>query len=202
MSANDIYILQRTYEEKLMNKYEKEYNLKEELIIDYMVYEMAKMLNDLQKIDQSATFIAQLNELITLIFMYKDIHQILGMVHQFKESSSVIIMEKKEQLGKLHLDMYQYLEGLMIQGKKDKFLRETLSNDVILRLPEYTSFLRMSKSSESYRLNLFSSSRYAVCFPSADPSFSVRYQFTRISAPFSIASAPRSGRCLKSPYFP
>lgn len=110
----------------------KYYTNKEELIIDYMVYEMTKMLNDLQKIDQSATFIAQLNELITLIFMYKDIHQILGMVHQFKESSSAIIMEKKEQLEKLHLDMYRYLEGLMIQGKKDKFLRETLSNDVIL----------------------------------------------------------------------
>lgn len=110
----------------------KYYTNKEELIIDYMVYEMTKMLIDLQKIDQSTTFIAQLNELITLIFMYKDIHQILGMVHQFKESSSTIIMEKKEQLGKLHLDMYRYLEGLMIQGKKDKFLRETLSNDVIL----------------------------------------------------------------------
>lgn len=110
----------------------KYYPNKEELIIDYMVYEMTKMLIDLQKIDQSATFTAQLNELITLIFTYKDIHQILGMVHQFKESSSAMIMEKKEQLEKLHLDMYQYLEGLMVQGKKEKVLRDTLSNDVIL----------------------------------------------------------------------
>ena len=110
----------------------KYYPNKEELIIDYMVYEMTKMLIDLQKIDQSATFSAQLNELITLIFTYKDIHQILGMVHQFKESSSAMIMEKKKQLEKLHLDMYQYLEGLMVQGKKEKVLRDTLSNDVIL----------------------------------------------------------------------
>ncbi|MEK3799596.1 TetR/AcrR family transcriptional regulator [Peribacillus sp. FSL H8-0477] len=110
----------------------KYYPNKEELIIDYMVYEMTKMLIDLQKIDQSATFTAQLNELITLIFTYKDIHQILGMVHQFKESSSAVIMEKKKQLEKLHLDMYQYLEGLMVQGKKEKVLRDTLSNDVIL----------------------------------------------------------------------
>ena len=110
----------------------KYYPNKEELIIDYMVYEMTKMLIDLQKIDQSATFTAQLNELITLIFTYKDIHQILGMVHQFKESSSAVIMEKKKQLEKLHLDMYQSLEGLMVQGKKEKVLRDTLSNDVIL----------------------------------------------------------------------
>ena len=110
----------------------KYYPNKEELIIDYMVYEMTKMLIDLQKIDQSATFTAQLNELITLIFTYKDIHQILGMVHQFKESSSAVIMEKKKQLEKLHLDMYQYLEGLMVQGKNEKVLRDTLSNDVIL----------------------------------------------------------------------
>ncbi|MGE6613848.1 TetR/AcrR family transcriptional regulator [Peribacillus sp. NPDC076916] len=109
----------------------KHYMNKEELIIDYMVSEMEKILSDLQEIDSTADFPSQLDQLLTLIFAYSDIHQILGMAHQIQENSSDISM-KKNQLQKLHLDMYSQLQSLINLGKRENLLSEKLPNDVIL----------------------------------------------------------------------
>lgn len=110
----------------------KYYMNKEELIIDYMVDEMSKLVSEFENMDKSLAFLNQLDQLLNIIVDYKDIHQILGMAHQIQVNGSKTIVKKKEQLEKLHLDMYKILQGFIMQGKREKLLKEHLPNDLIL----------------------------------------------------------------------
>lgn len=110
----------------------KYYMNKEELIIDYMVDEMNKLVLDFENMDKSLPFLEQLDQLLNIIFDNKDIHQILGMAHQIQANGSKSIVEKKEQLEKLHLEMYQILQGFILQGKRENLLKEHLPDDLIL----------------------------------------------------------------------
>ncbi|MGM9922864.1 MAG: TetR/AcrR family transcriptional regulator [Bacillus sp. (in: firmicutes)] len=110
----------------------KYYKNKDDLIIDFMLHEMNKMMAEIKEMDTTVDFFGQLDQLLTLIFRYKDIHQILEMFHYICKSNSTGMMEKKEHLERLHLDMYRRLNGFIDTGKGEGLLREHIPNDVIL----------------------------------------------------------------------
>ncbi len=110
----------------------KYYLNKEELIMDYMIYEMDRYVKELEKMDHTLMFEDQLDRLLKIIFQYKDIHQILGVAHQIQENGMESIAQKKSVLEKLHLDMYQCLSGFILKGKKEEILSDQVPNELIL----------------------------------------------------------------------
>ncbi|MBK3495852.1 TetR/AcrR family transcriptional regulator [Viridibacillus sp. YIM B01967] len=110
----------------------KYYMNKEELILDYMNSTMQEVYDDLQSIDQQATFQVQLDELLTKIYQYKDLHQIFEMTYYIQENASEIVMQKKTSLKQITVNMYDVLQKLIEQGKKERFLNKKMPRDLIL----------------------------------------------------------------------
>ncbi|WP_379971327.1 TetR/AcrR family transcriptional regulator [Ectobacillus sp. sgz5001026] len=110
----------------------KYYTNKEELIMDFMLEEMNEIVEEIGRIDSEATFIEQLDQLIHKIFQYKDLHQMLGAASQIDSRGMNTIIKKKEKLEQLHFGMYRPLQGIIERGKKEGFLVDSLSNEMII----------------------------------------------------------------------
>ena len=98
----------------------KYYDNKDELITDYMIHEMEQFLTDLKEINDYNTFNEQFDFLLDLILQNTDIHHFISMNHQIKADSSEKVKHNKEQLSKLHLDMYDYLQNFINTGKREE----------------------------------------------------------------------------------
>jgi TetR/AcrR family transcriptional regulator, repressor of fatR-cypB operon len=103
----------------------KYYQNKEELIIDYMIYEMDQFLADLKNIEHQNGFESQFNFLIDIIFKHNEINQILEMVNQIPASM-------KKQLDTLHIGMYKYLQSFVDLGRQEKKLKPHFKDGLIL----------------------------------------------------------------------
>lgn len=110
----------------------KYYNNKEDLILDYMLFEMHEILISLKEIKTQQPFEMQMNQLLSIIFDCSDIHQILNIAQHIPRDLTDKVTSKKAQLEALHLDMYTILQGFIDQGKKEQVLRANLPDDLIL----------------------------------------------------------------------
>lgn len=110
----------------------KYYNNKEDLILDYMLFEMHEILISLKEIKTQQPFEMQMNQLLSIIFDCSDIHQILNIAQHIPRDLTDKVTSKKAQLEALHLDMYTILQSFIDQGKKEQVLRANLPDDLIL----------------------------------------------------------------------
>lgn len=108
------------------------YENKEELITDFMIYEMEQFLAELKKTKQYDTFEEQFDYLLDLIFTNREIHQMLGVAHQVPASMSEKIRVNKGTLDRLHTSMYQFLQDFVDAGKAQKKIKSHLPNGLIL----------------------------------------------------------------------
>jgi TetR/AcrR family transcriptional regulator, repressor of fatR-cypB operon len=109
----------------------KYYENKEELITDFMIYEMEEFLHELKKLEELQGFEQQFDFLMELIFKKTEVHhlieaaqQVLARVEHSRES--------KRKLEKLPLEMYNYLHGFILLGKKEGVLKPHLPDSLII----------------------------------------------------------------------
>lgn len=110
----------------------KYFNNKDELITEYMAYEMSRFMQDLEKIKNYHRFEEQLDHLLDVIFQYSKIHRILSLIFQIPESDHAKVNETLHYLKRQHDKMYAYLNDFIELGKKEKLLKPMFPNHVIL----------------------------------------------------------------------
>ena len=107
------------------------YKYYDELIIDFMIYEMEEFLHDLKKIEELKGFEHQFDFLMELIFKKTEVHHLIEAAQQVLariENS----MDSKVKLEKLPLEMYKYLQGFILLGKKEGVLKSHLPDSLII----------------------------------------------------------------------
>lgn len=110
----------------------KYFDNKDQLITDYMYFEMEQFMEDLEKITEYPSFEEQLDYLLRVIFNYSEIHQILSMIYQIPTSNHAKVNETLQRLESLHEKMYSYLNDFIELGKKDKLVKSEFPNHLIL----------------------------------------------------------------------
>ena len=110
----------------------KYYDNKEELITDYMLYEMEHFLAELKDIESVDGFDAQFDFLINLIFKNSTIPHMIELGRRIPINGNQKVKENHEKLDKQHLNMYQHLQGFISLGRQELKLKETLPDPLIL----------------------------------------------------------------------
>lgn len=109
----------------------KQFQKKENLIIDYMVDEMVNTVELLQSIDASGDFESQFDDLIRKIYLKKDVHQVLGFATSIPAVTEHV-KEQKQKLMGMHRDMYAPLVRIIEQGKSEGKIDKQRSSALLL----------------------------------------------------------------------
>jgi TetR/AcrR family transcriptional regulator, repressor of fatR-cypB operon len=110
----------------------KYYENKDELIIDFMIYEMEKYLIELREIEKQPGFEAKFDFLFDIMFKNTEIQQLMVAGQQVPVNLHDKVKEKKEKLDKLHFDMYKYLQDFIQCGRKEGRLKSHLPDSLVL----------------------------------------------------------------------
>jgi len=110
----------------------KYFDNKEELITDYMVYEMNLFLTELTEIELHRGFEAQFNFLVNLIFKNSTIPPLIELGRRIPVNGNKKVKENIDKLEKLHLTMYQSLQSLIALGRREDKLQDSIPDALIL----------------------------------------------------------------------
>lgn len=109
----------------------KYYENKDTLITAFMTYEMNMFLGELQAVQEVEGFREQFDQLVDIIFRKKEVLPLIRIAQHMVERTNT---ESREQLEKLPLAMYAYLQRLIVQGKQEGVLKAHLPDSVMLGL--------------------------------------------------------------------
>lgn len=112
----------------------KYYTNKDELIYDYMVSEMEKMIEDLNQIEWISDYPSQFQQLFALIFEYGDIHQISFMVPNNEKIDSIKIREKKQQSLVMHKRFFEQIQQFIQTGQDKGYIKQDIPIGLIIEL--------------------------------------------------------------------
>lgn len=109
----------------------KYYVNKEELITDFMIFEMEEFLHDLKEFEKLGGFEKQFDFLIDLIFKKTELHELIKAAQQVKDRLEVSITNK-DRLEKLPLEMYNFLHSFILLGKEEGKLKLHIPDGLII----------------------------------------------------------------------
>lgn len=109
----------------------KQFQKKENLLIDYMVDEMEYSIELLQTIDASVDFESQLDDLLIKMYSMKDIHMALGFATSIPEITEHV-KEQKQKLSTMHRDLYAPLVRIIDKGKSEGKIEQERSSFLLL----------------------------------------------------------------------
>ena len=115
----------------------KYYENKEELLSEYMLFELRNFLHDLALINKKSTFIDQFHALFDILFKDMSIYQIREIGMQIQTVNKKVEKNKKE-LEKLHIELYSSLQNFINIGRSEKVLRENIPEGLILGIIFHT----------------------------------------------------------------
>ena len=110
----------------------KYYENKDELITAFMLYEMQNFLTELIQIDKIVRFESKFEFLLTIIFNHHEVQHFLDLTKQISVATNEVVRNNIENLGKLHLEMYRYLQDFVDLGKKKDILKKSIPDGLIL----------------------------------------------------------------------
>jgi TetR/AcrR family transcriptional regulator, repressor of fatR-cypB operon len=110
----------------------KYYENKEELISEFMLYEMNHFLEDIKGIEQIDSFQDQLDFLIRIMFKNEKIQPLIEMGKEIPINTNQKARENKVKLDLLHLHMYHFLQEFVYKGKDEKILKASIPDTLIL----------------------------------------------------------------------
>ncbi|MGM9945246.1 MAG: TetR/AcrR family transcriptional regulator [Lysinibacillus sp.] len=110
----------------------KYYTNKEELVVDFMLEHMEKMIRQFASIDSTEPFTVQLDEVLDIVLESKDLHRIFSMAHVIDTKGKEEIAKKMIRLNELHKEMYTPLQTMVNKGKEEGLLKESIPNALIL----------------------------------------------------------------------
>jgi TetR/AcrR family transcriptional regulator, repressor of fatR-cypB operon len=109
----------------------KYYENKEELITDFMIYEMEQYLHELKEIEKLSGFEKQFDFLMDFIFTKTEIHHLIkAALHVIAKLEQSNI--NKEKLIKLPLEMYRYLNSFILNGKEEGKLKSHIPDSLFI----------------------------------------------------------------------
>ncbi|WP_419960896.1 TetR/AcrR family transcriptional regulator [Psychrobacillus sp. BM2] len=110
----------------------KYYENKDELISEFLMYEMNHFLQGFSELDKTGDFQTQLYLVIDFIFSHSEIHQVVEIINQIPKKSSDRDLSNQTQLNTYYINMYKQFQGLIEQGKKEQVIKSHLSDAIIL----------------------------------------------------------------------
>lgn len=109
----------------------KQYPNKEELIMDFMLWEMKHSIDHLSNIDFTQSFEQQLDDLLIQMFDFRDLHQMLGLATQIEDVSPVVV-QKKQLLNSMHGDLYVPIQQVIKKGKEEGMIAENRNEFLLI----------------------------------------------------------------------
>lgn len=110
----------------------KYYQNKDELLLDFMVEEMKNTVTCFASIPKELPFLEKINLLLEKIFLYKDLHLILGMQEVIPTKDAPLLEAKKEHLSLMHHELYMPLIHVVQQGKAEGYIEMDMPNELLL----------------------------------------------------------------------
>ncbi|SER07855.1 TetR/AcrR family transcriptional regulator [Piscibacillus halophilus] len=110
----------------------KYFENKEDLVTEYMLYEMNKYLEELKGIHQYELFEDQLDFLLDLMFRDQELLQVIEMGQKIPIQESDRAKLNHEKIETLHIDMYQNLADMIKLGKEQGKVREEIPDSLVL----------------------------------------------------------------------
>lgn len=110
----------------------KYYTNKEELVVDFMLEHMEKMIRQFASIDSTQSFTVQLDKVLDIVLESKDLHRIFSMAHVVDTKGKEEVVKKMMRLNELHQEMYTPLQTMVNKGKEEGRLKESIPNALIL----------------------------------------------------------------------
>ncbi|MCM3585841.1 TetR/AcrR family transcriptional regulator [Mesobacillus maritimus] len=111
----------------------KYYENKDELITEFMLYEMSQFMLKLKDIHAQEGFEAQTEYLIDLIFKQTTIPELIEIGRHIPNTNEKVEKNKK-QLDEQRMDMYYQLESYIQLGRREQRLKKNLPTSLILGL--------------------------------------------------------------------
>lgn len=110
----------------------KYYTNKEELVVDFMLDHIQRMIEAFSKVGDTQSFQDQLEEVLDIVLASKDLHRILPITHVIDTRGNEDIERKMERLSELHREMYTPLQAMMNRGKREGMLKADIPNELII----------------------------------------------------------------------
>lgn len=110
----------------------KYYENKDELISEYMLYDMNQFMPNLERIHQTEGFKAKLDLLLHLMFENTDIQQLIEIGKRVPINRNEKVRKNRNDLDKLLLEMYDNLLSFIQEGKKEHYLKPNLPDGLML----------------------------------------------------------------------
>ncbi|MBU8918036.1 TetR/AcrR family transcriptional regulator [Neobacillus sp. 114] len=110
----------------------KYFENKEELITDFMLFEMKYFLAELKEIAELNDFDRQFEFLFELIFRNREIHQLIEIGRQIPSSLNEKVRNNTQNLEKMHLEMYSYMQNFVTLGKGENKLKPHIPDVLVL----------------------------------------------------------------------
>jgi TetR/AcrR family transcriptional regulator, repressor of fatR-cypB operon len=110
----------------------KYFENKEELVSEYMLYEMDQFLHDLKGIHEMEGFQNQLDYLLLIMFKNDKLQPLIEMGKHVPTHTNEKARVNMERLEKLRLQMYQNLQGFITLGREEDQLNTSIPDALIL----------------------------------------------------------------------
>lgn len=110
----------------------KYFDNREELITNYMLYEMRLFLGELKEIEEFRSFEEKLTFLLTIIFKNSTVPQLIEIGRRIPINGNLKVKENIVELDNLHLDMYKHLQGFIDQGRQEGKLKASIPDSLLL----------------------------------------------------------------------
>ncbi|MFJ5769383.1 TetR/AcrR family transcriptional regulator [Psychrobacillus sp. NPDC093180] len=110
----------------------KYYENKDELISEFLMYEMNSFLKKFNELDKSGDFQTQFDLLIDFIFEQSNIHQVVEIIHQIPINTTKRVEDNKSKLSEYYVDMYEQFQGFIELGRKENVIKNHIPTAVLL----------------------------------------------------------------------
>lgn len=110
----------------------KYYENKDELLSEFLTFEMNHFLKEFHALDKEGDFQTQFHVLIDFIFQHNSSNNILEIIKQIPVNSTGIIEDNKSRLSEYHVEMYKQFQGFIDLGRKEKVIKSHLPTAILL----------------------------------------------------------------------
>ncbi len=108
------------------------YANKDELIVSYMLTAMEEVLVHVTEIQRHASITIKIKKLLRLFRQYKQIPQLIQTLPFIEENKSPDIQTSLNRLWSHHEQLYDMVDAMMNEGKKEGKIRSEIQNKVII----------------------------------------------------------------------
>jgi len=109
----------------------KYYDNKDELLSEYMVYELDAFLRQLHEISKVETFTGQFDALFAVLFNDMSLYQLRDMGMQIVNVNKKVAANKRK-ISELHTRLYTSLQQFVDQGKQEQKIRDDIPSTMVL----------------------------------------------------------------------